>query len=126
MKFLIVLLLLPSCQTKRELVTASGVTYRDDGHLAGDTLVMIEPDGTVILRNKMNKPWQDFLQTVAASIVSYNGASVSKANISSDEAKRLGSLKATTANNAINAEVEKLKITTDASTEALKILNPTP
>ena len=126
MRLLVLLLVLPSCQTQRELITATGVTYRDNGHFAGDTLVMIEPDGTVILRNKMNKPWQDFLQAASAAIVSHNAASVSKAEISKREAVRLSSHKTSVQNNSIDAGVEKLKIQTDADTEALKILNPAP
>jgi len=125
MKFqLLIILAMPACQTARQVTLPNGATYADNGHFAGDTLVMIEPDGTVILRNKMNKPFQDFLQAVGSMYGINRTAAVSMADIASDEAKRAASLKATTANNAINAEVEKLKITTDAGTEALRIVTP--
>jgi Zn-dependent alcohol dehydrogenase len=85
---------------------------------------MIEPDGTTILRNKMNKPWQDFLQAAGLAYGANRAAAVDIARSANNTAESLGAQKAATANNAINAEVEKLGISTAAEVEKLRIVTP--
>jgi hypothetical protein len=114
-------MLLASCQTSRHLTLPNGTTYTDNGHLAGDTLVMIEPDGTTILRNKS---WQDFLQAAGLAYAANRGAAVDIARSANSTARSLGAQKAATANNAINAEVQKLGIETAAEIEKLRIVTP--
>ena len=103
---------LASCQTARQVTMPNGATYSDNGHLAGDTLVMMEPDGTVILRNKMNKPWQDFLQAAGAAFVSWNMARTSLAETASRTTIRTGTQA---------ASVDRLRITSGATVEQAKI-----
>ena len=102
--------LLASCQTPREVVMPNGAIYRDGGHLAGDTLVYMEPDGTVILRNKMAKSWQDTLQ---AAVAMYAAGRAAKVDIARSGERTEASL----ANTAARTEQAKL----DAATEALRI-----
>jgi hypothetical protein len=120
----VLVLLLCACQTSRQVTLPNGATYTDNGHLAGDTLVLMEPDGTVILRNKMNKPWQDFLQAIGTMYAAHGVASVSKAQVTSREAIRLGAQKERVATRAIDAGVEKLGIETAADIEKLRIITP--
>jgi len=103
---------------------ANGTTYRDNGHFAGDTTVFIDPDGTVILRNRMNKPWQDFLQAAGSAYGAYSVASVSKATIAADKAVDLGAQRAAVSSQRIDASVEKLGIETAADIEKLRIVTP--
>ena len=122
------LLLLPlvvcSCQTRREVTLPNGATYRDGGHFAGDTTVMMEPDGTVILRNKMNAPWRDFLQAATAIFFADRAAEVAVANIAKKQATSLAAQRAAAANARTAAELERLRLAQDF--EKFKILNPIP
>ena len=85
---------------------------------------MMEPDGTVILRNKMNKPWQDFLQAAGLAYVANRGAAVDIARSANRTATALGAQKERVATEAIGAEVQKLGISTAADIEKLRIVTP--
>jgi hypothetical protein len=112
----------PACQTAREVVLPNGAVYRDAGHLAGDTTVYMDRDGTVILRNKMAKSWQDFLQAAGLAYGANRGAAVDIARSANRTAQAMATTKAATEKAAIDAGTEALRI--EAGTEALRILNP--
>lgn len=120
------LLLLPlvvsSCQTAREVTMPNGASYKDGGHFAGDTTVMMEPDGSVILRNKMNKPWADTLQAASAMYAANQTATVWMAAIAKNRAANLAAARASSARAGTNLELEKLRLANDL--EKFKILNP--
>jgi len=122
------LLLLPlvvcSCQTRREVTLPNGATYRDGGHFAGDTTVMMEPDGTVILRNKMNAPWRDFLQAATAIFFADRAAKVAVVREARKEATSLAAQRTAAANARTAAELERLQLTQDF--EKFRLLLPTP
>jgi hypothetical protein len=121
-------LLLPlvvcSCQTARTVTMPNGATYSDGGHFAGDTTVMMEPDGTVILRNKMNAPWRDFLQAAVAVFFADRAAEVAVAQIAKNRATSVAAQRAAAARAGTNLELEKLRIAADL--EKFRILNPLP
>lgn len=114
----------PACQTAREVTLPNGARYADGGHFAGDTLVMMEPDGSVILRNKMNKPWADFLQAAAFMFGADKAAEVAVANIARKQATSLAAQRAATVEARSAAELESLRIATDL--EKFRLLNPVP
>ena len=113
----------PACQTAREVTLPNGARYADGGHFAGDTTVMMEPDGTVILRNKMNAPWRDFLQAAAFVFGVDRAADVAIAQIAKQKATSLAAQRAATARAAQQASLEELRITTDL--EKFRLLLPT-
>lgn len=119
---LLVCMAQPCCQMRREVVSASGVVYRDGGHLAGDTIVMIEPDGTVILRNKMNKPWADFLQAAVAIFSAHEAGDVATASIARRRARDASAASVARARGRDATDLEKLRIAADL--EKFRILNP--
>lgn len=114
---------LASCQMPRQMTLPNGATYSDRGHFAGDTIVMMEPDGTVIMRNKMNAPWRDFLQAAASIFFFDRAAEVAIARVAKQKATQLAAQRAATARVASAAELEKLHITTDL--EKFRLLLPT-
>ena len=116
-------MMMASCQAPREMILANGTTYRDLGHLGGDTTAFFEGD-TAILRNKMSKSFQDAAQAAGLAYASGRAAKVDIARSANNTAESLGAQKAATANNAINAEVEKLGISTAAEVEKLRITTP--
>jgi len=120
----VLVLLLCACQTSRQVTLPNGATYSDNGHLAGDTIVYMDPDGTVILRNKMNKPFQDFLQAAGLAYVANRGAAVDIARSANRTATALATTKAGVAEKAIDADVQKLGISTAADVEKLRITTP--
>ncbi len=101
---LLSLVMVCSCQTAREVTLPNGATYRDSGHLAGDTIVYMDPDGTVILRNKMNKPWQDFLQAAGLAYAANRGAAVDIARSANRTATTIAAGRQATAVRAIEAK----------------------
>ena len=115
-------LLLAGCQTSREVVLPSGARYSDNGHLAGNTTVVMKPDGTVVMHNKMNQPWQDLMQTIGAIAVSDAGASVGRSAVRSREVTRLGAQRAGIIRARDAAGLEELRIAADL--EKFRILNP--
>jgi hypothetical protein len=121
------MLLLPlvvcSCQMPRTLTLPNGATYSDNGHLAGDTTVMMEPDGTVILRNRMNKPWTDMWQAAVAIFFADRAAEVAVANIAKKQATSLAAQRTAAATARGATELEKLRIATDL--EKFRLLLPT-
>jgi len=121
-------LLLPlmvcSCQTAREVTLPNGARYADNGHFAGDTTVMMEPDGTVILRNRMNAPWRDFLQAAAFVFGVHEMGNVATADIARRKSTSLAAQRAATARAANAAELERLRLIQDF--EKFKLLNPVP
>ena len=113
-----------SCQTGRVVTMPNGASYQDSGHFAGDTTVMMEPDGTVILRNKMNAPWRDFLQAAAAMFIGEQAADVAIAQIGKTKAVSLAAQRTAAAKAQSAAELEKLRLAQDF--EKFKLLLPTP
>jgi hypothetical protein len=100
----------------------NGATYADNGHFAGDTTVMMLPDGTVILRNKMNAPWRDFLQAAAAMYGFHEAADVATAQIAKSQATRLAAQRTAAAKAAGATEIEKLRLAQEF--EMFKLLHP--
>ena len=121
---LLVPLVICSCQTAREVTLPNGARYADSGHFAGDTTVLMEPDGTVILRNKMNKPWADFLQAAVGIFTVDRFAKVAIADIAKDKATSLAAQRTAASKARSAAELQELKVLTDF--EKFKILNPVP
>jgi hypothetical protein len=121
------LMLLPlifcSCQTPRQVTLPNGATYSDGGHFAGDTTVLMEPDGSVILRNKMNKPWADFLQAAAFVFGVDRAADVAIAQIAKNRATRLAAQRAATQRAADAADLARFRETLDF--ERFRLLLPT-
>ena len=101
----------------------NGATYRDGGHFAGDTTVLMEPDGSVILRNKMNAPWRDFLQAAVAIFWADRAAEVAVVREARKQASSLAAQRAATARAASAAELERLRLTQDF--EKFRLLLPT-
>ena len=125
MKFLLLLSMsICSCQMSREVVLPNGMVYRDLGHLGGDSLAMFEPDGTVILRSKQSKSFQDFLQAAGLAYVANRGAAVDIARSANRTATALATTKAGVAEKALDTEVQKLGISTAAEIEKLRIVTP--
>jgi hypothetical protein len=85
---------------------------------------MMEPDGTVILRNKMNAPWRDFLQAAAAMFIGEQAADVAIAQIGKTKAVSLAAQRTAAAKAQSAAELEKLRLAQDF--EKFKLLLPTP
>lgn len=112
-QLLLILVMMPSCQLPRQVTMPNGATYSDRGHLAGDTTVLMEPDGTVILRNKMNKPFADFLQAAAAIFFFDRAAEVAIARLAKQQATSLAAQRAATAQARSAAELERLKLIQD-------------
>ena len=121
------MLLLPlvvsACQMPRQLTLPNGATYSDNGHFAGDNTVAMFPDGTVILREKMNKPWADFLQAAAAIFFFDRAAEVAVARIAKQQATNLAAQRTAAATARGATELEKLRIATDL--EKFRLLLPT-
>ena len=117
-------LLAVSCQTARQVTLPNGASYSDNGHFAGDTTVLMEPDGSVILRNKMNKPWADFLQAVAAIFIGEQVADVAISQIAKTKAVSLASQRTAALKAQSAADLEKLRISTDL--EKFRLLHPEP
>ncbi len=99
-------ILLVGCQTKRQVTLPNGASYSDNGHLAGDTLVMMKPDGSVILRNKMNEPFRDLTQAVVGGLTVHEAGLSNRLATSSATAEVLGAQKAGVAGQKINAGVQ--------------------
>jgi len=112
-----------SCQMPRQVTMPNGATYSDNGHFAGDTTVLMEPDGSVILRNKMNAPWRDFLQAAASIFFFDRAAEVAIARVAKQQATSLAAQRAATTRAASAADLERLRITTDL--EKFRLLLPT-
>jgi len=102
----------------------NGASYKDGGHFAGDTTVLMEPDGSVILRNKMNQPWRDFVQGVVAIFWADKAAEVAVANIAKKQATSVAAQRAAAARAGTNLELEKLRLANEL--EMFKILHPVP
>ena len=124
MRWLIPAIALTGCQTPREVVLPSGARYSDMGHLAGNTAIVLKPDGTFVAYNKMNQPWQDFMQTIAGIAMTRSGASVGRAAVRSREATRLGAQRAGVDRARLANDLEKLRLAADL--ERFRLLNPAP
>ena len=111
-----------ACQTRREFVAANGNRYSDGGHLAGNTAVVMKPDGTFIAYNKMNQPWQDLMQTIGAIAVADASASVGKSITRSREVTRLGAQRTSIERIRAANELEKLRLAADL--EKFRLLHP--
>ena len=122
MKTLVLMLVLPSCQTSRQLVLPNGVSYTDSGHLAGNTTVLVKPDGTAILHNKMNEPWKDTMQLIGAAIVAMEGADVGQAAVNASKVKSLAATRASVARAREATTLEQLRLANDL--EKFRILHP--
>ena len=124
MRYLVPLLFLVGCQTPREVITLNGTRYSDWGHLAGNNTVVIKPDGTVVLHEKMNQPWQDFMQLIAAAIAAWEAGDVGTAVVNADRAKKLAATRAGVDRIRAANELEKLRLAIDL--EKFNRLNPLP
>jgi hypothetical protein len=123
MKFLIVLLpMLTSCQSRRIMTLANGTTYEDWGHLAGNTVVAVKPDGTFVAYNKMNQPWQDLMQTIAAGLAAHEAADVGVAVSANRRITRLGAQRTTVERARLANELQRLKLATEL--EKFRLLHP--
>lgn len=116
----VLVIVLTACQTGRTLTLANGTTYVDRGHLAGNNTILIKPDGTVILHEKMNEPWKDAMQVIGTALVASSAASVSKAEVAAAKATDLGAQKAAVQTAGIKAEVQKAKIAADVEKTLIK------
>jgi len=94
----------------------------DRGHLAGNTTVVITRDGTAILHNKMNQPFQDAMQLIGTALVAASAADVADGITAADKVTDLGAQRAGVSREGIKAGVEKARIAADL--EKVRILTP--
>jgi len=122
MKYLLPVLMLPACQTGRTLTLPSGASYADRGHLAGNTTVVITRDGTAILHNKMNQPFQDAMQLIGAALVAKSGENVAEAGIAASKATDIAATRAGVTKAGFKVDVEKLRLAKEL--EEFRLLHP--
>jgi hypothetical protein len=124
MKWLVPMVLLTSCQTRRVLTLPNGTHYEDWGHLAGNTTVAIKPDGTAVMHNKMNQPWQDTMQLAGAAITAREAAELGTVVSVNRRITRLGSQRQATAQAQLANELQRLKLA--AELEKFRLTHPIP
>ena len=116
--------MLAACQSKRVVTLPSGASYEDWGHLAGNTLVAVKPDGTFVAYNKMNQPWQDLMQAIVAVGAAREAADLGAVVSVNRRITRLGSQRQATAQAGLANELQKLKLA--AELEKFRLTHPLP
>jgi lipoate-protein ligase A len=100
----------------------NGTTYTDRGHLAGNTTIVIKPDGTAVMHGKFNQPWQDTMQLIGAIAVAKSGENVAEAAITSTKVRGLAATRASVARAREATTLEQLRLANDL--EKFRILHP--